>query len=122
MRTEKARLARDNRINWRQEKMTPNSENHSLPQVRDSGSAFHIRFAHWIGVQRGRPGLTVASPLGRLLNFRNSSATGLGMTRAIAVTAGPSGKRTHLDDHSIRDITIQQKQLQRIGESSFTPI
>ena len=76
---------RGNRINWWQEKMTPNSENHGPPQARDSGSALHIRFAHWIGVQRGRPGLTVASPLGRLLNFRNSSATGLDMTHAIAV-------------------------------------
>ena len=53
---------------------------------------------------------------------QTSSATGLGMTRAIAVTACPPGKRTRLDDHFIRDIATQQEQLQRIGESSFTPV
>ena len=40
--------------------MTPNSEKNSPLQALVFGSALHIRFAHWIGVQRGRPELTFA--------------------------------------------------------------
>ena len=55
MRPEKARLARGNRINWWQEKMTPNSENIALlrretPDLRstfvsltESGSSAGVR-------------------------------------------------------------------------------